>query len=96
MDAHLDWKNNLVIMTNEFQSCAGICGFQGELFSRVHTGSFSEPCHGFGGHEKKIPLTRECLQFRRLLPEAFQSLQNCSKTALLSPYLKYLDTECLL
>lgn len=52
MDAHLDGKNNLV-MTNEFQSRAGICGFQEELFSRVHTGNFAESRHGFGGQEKK-------------------------------------------
>lgn len=48
------------------------------------------------GGKKKKTLTRECLQFRRLLPEAFHSLQNCSKPVLLSPYLKYLDPECLL
>lgn len=52
MDAHLDWRNHLVIMTDAFQSYAGICGVQGELFSRVHAAHFAEPRHGFGGHEK--------------------------------------------
>jgi len=33
-------------MTNVFRSCAGICGFQGELFSRVHAGNFATVLRG--------------------------------------------------
>jgi len=85
MDAHLDWRNNLVIMTNEFQSCAGNCGFQGSSF-HVCILDISQSLATVLGGTKKKTLTRECLKFRILLPEGFQSLQNCFTTALVTTF----------